>query len=181
MERSKALKISAVALAVLVVAGLAVTAVSAMRRAMNLEKQAKTMTQIRTLYDAWCSYQTGVGPYCPGGKETLEFGWGNITADELKGMLDPFMPLQWNPKSTYLDGWDRPLQFAARCTVPCDPMYWSRSPRGEMCDVFIRSAGRDGTWDRDGHYEKRDSAANDCDRDIVWEQGKFVQAPAVGQ
>ena len=169
------------ALAVPVIAVLTVTALWTMRRAMEREKQVRTMAQIRAFYDVWSLYQNYYGSFCPKGKENLEFAWGNISPDELKQMLTPFLVMQWDPKKTFLDGWERPLQFAARCTSPCDPMYWSRTPRGEVCDVFIRSAGRDGKWDHNGHYEKKLAAADDFDRDIVWEQGKFIQSPAPGQ
>jgi hypothetical protein len=123
--------------------------------------QHRTMTEMKSIGVAWESYQVDFSTYCPKDRPTAAFAWGNISAAELKGMLSPDY-VQTMPEK---DGWGRPFQFGVECPEGGKPAYW------------IRSAGKDGKWDKDTYQP--DTRSRNFNADIVFSNGEFVQWPGI--
>ena len=130
---------------------LATIAVANYLSAMQRARQKRTMSDMRTIAQAWETRNSENGSYSPAG---FTFPTGPVTYPQLEGALTPNY-LQEIPQG---DGWGTPLEFAYE-----DGVY------------AIRSAGRDGIFEGTNYVEDEFSSP-DCD--IVYSNGRFVSYPA---
>jgi general secretion pathway protein G len=130
---------------------LASIAVSNYLSALARARQKKTMADIRSIATAWEQRNAEKGSYTPAG---FSFPTTAVTFTELESALAP----NYIQNLPQVDGWGRPLEFAAEGRV-----------------YGIRSAGRDGVYSGTD-YELAPTDSPDCD--IVYSNGNFVTWPA---
>ena len=130
---------------------LAAIAIANYLNAIARARQKRTMSDMRTIAQAWETRNSEKGSYSPAG---FTFPTGPVTFVELETALTPNY-LRDLPQR---DGWGYPLEFAIE-----DGVY------------AIRSAGRDGTYEGTD-YNEAEFASPDCD--IVYSNGRFVRYPA---
>ena len=130
---------------------LASIAVSNYLNALARARQKRTMSEIRTIAVAWEQRNAERGSYVPAG---FSFPTTAVTFSTLETALTP----NYIQKLPQVDGWGRPLEFAAE---------------GRL--YAIRSAGRDGVYSGTD-YETAATDSPDCD--IVYSNGNFVTWPA---
>lgn len=138
-----------------IIAVLTAIAIVSYSAALDRARQKRTVNDIRIIAQAWEARATETHSYALAG---YTFPTSAVTYDALASVLRPTY-LRELPR---IDGWSRPLQFAA---VP-----GSGTSAGEY---GIRSAGRDGTFET----SYTPGVTNDPDCDIVWATGAFVTYP----
>ncbi|HVS12697.1 MAG TPA: hypothetical protein VMV46_02140 [Thermoanaerobaculia bacterium] len=124
-------------------------------------KQKRTIADVRTVGTAWMSWLTD---QVIGAEDSTALGPGEISAEELRELLVPVY-ISEVPAS---DGWGHPLELTL-----------VESREGfELPTLRIRSPGRDGVFEAVPDPEAPGSYdAIDYDRDIVWQDGFFIQFP----
>jgi len=138
---------------------LATIAIFNFMGAMHRAKQKRTMADIRTIAAAWETRAGDTRSYSAAGYTFPSVG---VSYPVLSGMLTPTY-LKTMPR---VDGWTRPLGFAADAPVG--------GGGGQATAYAIRSAGRDGTYSGSTYTP---AATTDYDCDIVYSNGTFVVYP----
>ncbi|MCU0291723.1 MAG: hypothetical protein MUF10_06975 [Thermoanaerobaculaceae bacterium] len=146
---------------------------TARTRALEVRRRA-THRVMRELATGWELYFVDTGTYCPEGMTAPVLAWGNLTTADLARMLRG--PYVKDDVFASVDGWGRELELGVQCTPGCAPSAASPEP----CAYFIRSSGRDGTWEQD-RYARRFTSTSDYDADIVFSNGQFVQVSDPGE
>lgn len=131
-----------------------------------------TMQNIKQIASAWESYYTEHNTYTLLDKQPLSFEWGNISGEELYGMLLASSRDKRLARDNFLDGWGNPFQFGVSGSQNCDS---EELP----CFYGIRSAGRDGQWDA-SRYLSWVTDTYSYESDIVLGIGQFVRWPQGG-
>jgi prepilin-type N-terminal cleavage/methylation domain-containing protein len=126
--------------------------------ALNRGKQKRTMADIRNIAAAWESHAADARSYSSAG---FTFPAVGVSYGALTGILSPTY-IRSMPQT---DGWSRPFAFGADAAV---------GPAGSATTYAIRSAGRDGTFNRSTYTP---GATTDYDCDIVYSGGTFVSWP----
>jgi hypothetical protein len=124
--------------------------------ALQKAKQKRTVADMRNLGTALFMYATDENSFPP--------------AEDLQG-LNPYLVPKYVQSVPTTDGWDHPYRYTCR----------RGSPGSEGCDsIRIVSPGRDGVFESEdlGPGEPTTFEPTDYDRDIVWEDGRFLQYPA---
>ncbi len=143
-----------------IIAIIAAIAVINYMNSITRARQKKTVNDIRVIAQAWEARATDMHSYAIAGY-TFPTG-AAVGYDALVAALRPTY-LRDIPR---VDGWLRPLEFAATPDTP-----------GVESGYAIRSAGRDGNFD--ASYTS--AMTHDFDCDIVWANGGFVSYPDVQQ
>jgi general secretion pathway protein G len=136
---------------VAIIGVLATIAIANYLSALHRARQKRTMSDIRTIAQAWETRNSEKGSYSPAG---FTFPTGPVTFSELESALTPGY-LRDVPQA---DGWGKPWEFAFEEGV-----------------YAIRSAGRDGIFEGTD-YAEAEFSSPDCD--IVYSNGRFVSYPA---
>ncbi len=132
---------------------LAAIAIANYLYAVARAKQKRTMSDIRTIAQAWEQRNAEKGSYTAAGAG-ISYPTAPVAFTDLEDQLTPNY-VKTVPK---VDGWGNPFQFAATGRV-----------------YAIRSPGRDGVYEGDSYTE---GEGNNPDCDIVYSNGRFVQYPA---
>ena len=117
-------------------------------------RQKRTISDIRTIAQAWEARNSEKGSYSTAG---FTFPTGPVTFTQIESALTPNY-IRTVPE---VDGWGQPFEFAYENEV-----------------YAIRSAGRDGIFDGTD-YSEAEFDSPDCD--IVYSNGRFVSYPAAMQ
>lgn len=128
---------------------LASIAIANYLSAIARARQKRTMSDIRTIAQAWEQHNAEKGSYAPG----FTYPTTAVTFDDLEDALTPNY-MNSVPKA---DGWGRPFEFA----------FENRS-------YAIRSPGRDGVYEGTDYVP---AATDSPDCDIVYSNGNFVTWP----
>lgn len=132
-----------------IIAILAAIAITNYFNAVSRARQKRTMSDIRTIAQAWEARAAETRTYTAAG-----FSWPTaITYDTVNLALVP----TYTRNLPRVDGWGRPLEFGA-----IGSMY------------AIRSSGRDGIFEGTDYAT---SATDNPDCDIVYSGGNFVRWP----
>lgn len=114
-------------------------------------RQKRTMSDIRTIAQAWETRNSEKGSYSTAG---FTFPTGPVTFTQIETALTP----NYIRSVPEVDGWGQPFEFAYENEV-----------------YAIRSAGRDGIFEG-SDYAENEFDSPDCD--IVYSNGRFVSYPA---
>jgi general secretion pathway protein G len=128
---------------------LATIAIANYLSAISRARQKRTMSDIRTIAQAWEQRNAEKGSYAAG----FTYPVTPITFEALETALTPNY-MKSLPKT---DGWGRPFEFAV-----------------EGRQYAIRSAGRDGLF-QGTDYAQESTDSPDCD--IVYSNGNFIVWP----
>ncbi len=135
--------------------------------ALQKAKQKRTVSDVRSVGEAWFSWLTDQVGAAAAGAQTFNFDFGSsITAEQLQSTLFPsttFFYIQTVPE---LDGWGGSYEYRLdNSNIAGYPV------------MGIRSPGRDKTT-TGAQYPVGPFIATDYDQDIVWVDGFFVNYPA---
>jgi hypothetical protein len=121
--------------------------------ALQKAKQKRTVADMKNLGTALFSYATNEESFPP--------------AADLEE-LTPYLVPKYVQSVPTADGWKHPYRYTCR----------REDPGSEGCDgIRIVSAGRDGVFEDRDLQEAVAFEPTDYDRDIVWEDGYFLQYP----
>ena len=137
---------------------LAAIAIMSYRGSLDRAKQKRTMSDIRTIAEAWEARAAETHSYQVAG---FTFPTVAVSYAELDAALRPNFARDLPER----DAWMRPLEFALAEGANGTTIY------------AIRSAGRDGVFE--GSYTV--GATTDPDCDIVYSNGAFIAWPEVAQ
>lgn len=144
---------------VAIIAIVASIAIMSYLSAITRARQKRTMSDIRTIAQAWEARAADTQSYVIAGAG-FSYPAAGYSFSTLRGALEPTYIRQM-PR---LDGWGRELQFAS-------------APDRETRIYAVRSAGRDGAWEA----EYTPGITEDPDCDIVYSNGSFVTYPSTLQ
>jgi type II secretion system protein G len=136
---------------VAIIGVLAAIAIANYLSAIARARQKRTMSDIRTIAQAWETRNSEKGSYSTAG---FTFPTGPVTYTQLETALTP----NYLRDIPQVDGWGQPFEFAFENEV-----------------YAIRSAGRDGIFEGTDYLE---SEFDSPDCDIVYSNGRFVSYPA---
>ncbi|HUP62602.1 MAG TPA: type II secretion system protein [Thermoanaerobaculia bacterium] len=159
-SREKGLTILELLIVMGIIAVLAGMAIANYFSALTRAKQKRTVSDIRTIALAWEARAAETHSYVAAGYTFP--GDHMVTYASLQRLLVP----AYAKTLPQVDGWGRPLQFAATADAT-----------GQPGSYAIRSGGRDGVYDA----TYANGATNDPDCDIVYSDGNFVAYPDVVQ
>ena len=146
-----------VALVAVAIVGI-LAAIPNLLTAMERSKQRRTMADMRSIATAVEAYAQVNNKHYPDA----------VSMDQLAQKLSPAY-IQNLPVK---DGWGNPLRYDC----------WNTAGSGPCDSYVIASAGKDGKFELDDptKYQERGATTN-FDADIVFENGRFIQAPEVPQ